>query len=373
MVSALLAYLHPQIARWSAILSFAFISEQFYYSWLPGIMFSWSPPYESIVFAAAIICMTALVYARDFSKEQISMLIIIIAGIIGFLGTNSIIQAFFFLELIIFPTFYLLLKEDKNAAFKYFGFMQTASILILAGLLSGGILGSMILTLGFAIKMGIFPFHSWVPDAHSQAPTPVSALLSSLIVALGAFGILIYSTTPEILVPIGIISAIYGAIGASAEHDLKRLLAYSTVSQMGFVAVALWAAPEAVIIFLIAHALAKSSLFFSVGEFIKNGVNTVSGGVYSKTLFVSVLIACLSLIGFPPLLGFMAEFSILTQLMTKSPVGVIFFLFAIFPSIFYIERLISMFFRKSPVKLESALPLIIALLLLPGVIPWMSS
>jgi|GEM_PF-2784393 len=373
VVCALLAYYYPHVARWMGILSFAFVGENFYYEWLPGVVFSWNPYHQSIVFMASIIAMTALVYAKELKKEQISMLLLTLAGTIGFLGSSSPIQSFFFLELIIFPIFFTILGEDRTAAFKYFGFMQTASILVLAGLVGGGTIGSILLTFGFAIKMGIFPFHSWVPDTHSQAPTPFSAILSSLVVGVGAYGILIYSSTPEILLPFGIISAIYGAAGATGEHDLKRLLAYSTISQMGFAAVALAKAPEAVIIFLIAHSLAKASLFFSVGELIKKGVNTIYGAIKSKTIFFATLVSGLSILGFPPLLGFAAEFSILIKLINSSPLAAIFFLFALFPTILYIERIISMFIRKGGSEAESALPLIIAILLLPGVIPWMSS
>jgi len=375
VTSAVLALYYPNLARWSAILSFLFVNEQLRFEWLPGTVFSWNPQHPSLAFTFALLVMTSLVYARDLKKSVIAMLILFSAGLVGFLGATNPFELFFFLELMLFPAFYIILQEDPSAAFKYFGFMQVSSVLVLAGLLGEGKVASILLTLGFAIKMGLFPFHSWLPDAHSQAPFQLSALLSGAVVACGAYGVFRYSSTPELLLPLGIISAIYGAVGANAEHDIKRLLAYSTVSQMGYAAIALLTSREFLVLFLIMHALAKASLFFTAGELIRNtGMRIIRDiRVDSKTLFLTTLISSLSLAGFPPLLGFTTELGILKSTWAYSKVAGLFFAFAIFPTILYCERLLSVFFKKSGRKLETALPLIIALLLLPGVIPWTSS
>ncbi|MBR9689393.1 MAG: hypothetical protein GOV01_00650 [Candidatus Altiarchaeota archaeon] len=375
IASAALAFSHPNLARWSGILSFLFINDRLHFEWLPGIEFTWDPAYHGLVFAFSLVIFTAISYARNMKKSQVSMLLLFSAGLLGFIGVRTPFEVFFFLELMIFPAFYLILTKDKTSAFKYFGFMQVSSVLVLAGLIGSGTIASILLTIGFAIKMGLFPFHSWLPDAHSHAPFQLSALLSGAVVACGAYGILQFSTTRLVLLPIGIISAIYGAVSANGEPMLKRLLAYSTVSQMGYAAIALAVVPEIVPLFLIMHALAKSSLFFSSGEIIKKtGFHAIRKiGISSKTTFISMLVSSMSLAGLPPLLGFTTELTILKASWLYSPLAGIFFAFAIFPTILYSEKLLSMFFKRPHSKFESALPLILALMLISGVIPWMSS
>lgn len=374
MASAALALTYPRLARWAALISFVFINEPLSFEWLPGVVFSWEPVHPPLVFAFILIIATSLVYAKGMRNSHVSMLLLFSAGLLGFLGATNAFEIFFFLELMVFPVFYMVLREDPPAAFKYFGFMQVSSVLVLAGLLGEGQIASLLLTAGFAIKMGIFPFHSWVPESHSQAPFQLSALLGASV-ACGAYGILIHSSSPQIILPLGILSAIYGAFGAGSVDNLEKLLAYSTISQMGYAAVALTTAPQIVVLFLIMHSLAKSSLTFSVAEIhSKAKVQKISDlGVSSKTLFIAVFLSALSIAGFPPLLGFITELGLIRSTIAYSPLVGILIAFAVFPTVLYCEKLLSVFFKHSKTRVEAALPLVLALLLVPGVIPWISS
>ena len=372
LVAAFVAYFRPQLGRVVGLLSFLLINKSAIITWLPGVSFSWIPSHPMLVFAFSLICATAILYSRELDKDRASMLLVFCAGLIGFLGATHAFEVFLFIELMLFPAFYIILKEDPSAAFKYFGFMQISSVLVLAGLVGEGLVSSMLLTIGFAIKMGLFPFHSWVPSAHAQSPFPLSALLSGALVACGAYGILMFSSTPLLVLPLGIISAVYGAFNAGAEEDIKRLLAFSTVSQMGYVGVALSAAPEVVVLFLIMHSIAKSTLFFSAGEIIKKlklrNIHDIR--VSSKSLALAVGISALCLVGFPPLLGFLVEFQVLFSSFVFSPIVGGLLAFSLIPSVLYVEKLLSIFLKEHGISLESALPLLLALLLIPGVISW---
>ncbi|MBR9679903.1 MAG: hypothetical protein GOU99_02545 [Candidatus Altiarchaeota archaeon] len=374
LLSSLMAFVLPELAVLTALVSFLFLYHSWSIEWLPGIIFGWAPAHPELLATFALVAAAAFVYARNLEKKRLAMVLLFCAGMLGFLGATSPFQLIFFLELMLFPIFYILLQEDSVAAFKYFGFMQVSTILVMAGLFGSGQLASALLTIGFAIKMGLFPFHSWLPDAHSQAPFSVSALLSGCVVAIGAYGILQYSSTPLLILPLGLISAIYGAFTANAETDIKRLLAYSTISQMGIAAVALSVAPSWVIAFLIMHSVAKSSLFLAAGEIAKKtGQRKLSAiSIRSWTLSIAMFIALLSMTGFPPMLGFFTEFNILLQAFRFSGYVGLLLAVSLFPTILYAEKLLSIFFKSPSKRLEPLTPLISVILLLMGGILWMS-
>src|SRR5690606_25814266 len=140
------------------------------------------------------------------------------------------------------------------------------------------LVGFIVLFIAFAIKVPIVPLHTWLPDAHVEAPTPISIILAGILLKIGGYGIIriCYSIFPDMaaltnwwLALIGIVSIIYGALNALAQKDLKRMIAYSSVSHMGFVLLgvaSLTAEGVSGAIFqMISHGFLSAALFFMVG------------------------------------------------------------------------------------------------------------
>jgi multicomponent Na+:H+ antiporter subunit D len=177
---------------------------------------------------------------------------------------------------------------------------------------------------GFATKAGLVPFHGWLADAHTAAPGPVSALFSGLMVNLGIVAIVrvvffIYGTGSApvlgLLLVVGLISALLGAVLALAQDDLKRLLAYDTVSQMGILAVGLSTGTATgvggAIYHLVNHALFKSLLFLCAGAIVhRTGLTRLSemGGLARRMPLVTTafVIGALSIAGIPPFNGYVS-------------------------------------------------------------------
>jgi len=181
-----------------------------------------------------------------------------------------------------------------------------------------------LLVAGFGTKAGLIPFHGWLPDAHTAAPGPVSALFSGLMVNLGivavgrlAFQVFPTSQTPilGILMVVGVVSALVGAIMALAQDELKRLLAYDTISQMGVLAIGLGTGAASGIAgstyHLVNHALFKSLLFLCAGAIThRTGVTKLSemGGLLGRWPWVAgaFVVGCASIAGIPPLGGYVS-------------------------------------------------------------------
>ncbi len=183
--------------------------------------------------------------------------------------------------------------------------------------------------IAFAIKVPLFPFHTWLPDAHVEAPTVGSVILAGVLLKMGTYGIVRFclplfpeaaaNATPWI-VPLAIIGIIYGALVAMVQPDLKKLVAYSSVSHLGFVVLGLFSQNEAGIqgsvIQMINHGLSTGALFLLVGMIYERRHSRMIvdfGGLAKKMpIFATIfLIVTLSSIGLPFLNGFVGEFMIL--------------------------------------------------------------
>jgi len=187
------------------------------------------------------------------------------------------------------------------------------------------------LVAGFGTKAGIAPFHPWLPDAHAEAPTPVSALLSGVMIKMALYALactvsIFYPGWPKIavfLVGLGIFTMVLGILMALTQDDLKRLLAYSSVSQIGYVVVGVglgtYLGCYGGLFHLLNHALEKSLLFLCVGAVIyATGARRIRdlGGLAERMPITGAcfVVGALAIAGFPPTNGFMSKLTIFLAL-----------------------------------------------------------
>lgn len=281
----------------------------------------------------------------------------VLAGITGVFLTMDLFLFYFFWEVMLIPMYFLIGiwgHENKTyAAFKFFIFTQASGLLMLLAILSlyfihGGNSGTFtfdyfqllntdlspevgrLLMLGFlaafVVKLPVFPFHTWLPDAHSQAPTAGSLILAGLLLKTGAYGLLrfVVPLFPQASIEIapwamlfGVIGILYGAILAFSQTDFKRLVAYTSVSHMGFVILGVFAfnelAWQGVVMQMITHGISTGALFILAGtvyERIHTRDIEKMGGFWPKTPFMATvaMVFAMASLGLPGLGNFVAEF-----------------------------------------------------------------
>ncbi|QCC58114.1 NuoM family protein [Natrinema thermotolerans] len=324
-----------------------------------------------LVVLTTILCTLAIVSSWtpiDERQSQFYGLILFIeAMLIGVFSALDFFLWFVFWEAVLIPM-YLLIgiwggPRRKYAAIKFFVYTNVASLVMFGSFvalvfglgdvtsfalpevatamleggpdglfgLSGTTLASVVfigLFLGFAVKVPIVPFHTWLPDAHVEAPTPASILLAGVLLKMGTYALLRFNFTmfPDQVetyaVPIAaiaVISVIYGAMLALAQTDLKRIVAYSSVSSMGYVILGLVAYTQfgvgGATFQMISHGLISGLMFMAVGV-IYNATHTrmvtdMSGLADRMPIAVGVLIAgAFGYMGLPLMSGFAAEYFI---------------------------------------------------------------
>ena len=191
--------------------------------------------------------------------------------------------------------------------------------------------------LAFAIKVPMFPFHTWLPDAHTEAPTAGSVMLAAIMLKLGAYGFIrfavpLYPSAAETFAPViivlSLIAIIYGAIVALVQPDLKRLVAYSSVSHMGFVTLGIFVFTEqgvqGAILQMINHGLITGALFLLVGViYERTHDRTIAkmGGLSARTPVYAAVFGffVFASAGLPGLSGFVGEFLVLLGTFEVNP------------------------------------------------------
>ena len=274
------------------------------------------------------------------------------AALTGAFLTGDLFNFFVFAELLVISGAALTaLSDDRfgvEAAYKYFYISLFASIFLLLGIgalyISYGTLsmadlsqriaiepGQPLLSIGivlliatFMVKSAVFPLHFWQPDFHTVSPTAVSAMLSSVVVKLGVYGFLRMTTLlfidqaawiRDVLLVLGTLGIIYGGFAAIGTANLKRMLAYSTIAQVGFILVAIgWGTPlalAAAVVFAFNHSLIKAGMLMLAGAVasrahIKSAAFDVviGSGKGAPALGILFFIGGLALVGIPPTNGF---------------------------------------------------------------------
>jgi len=283
-----------------------------------------------------------------------------VAGIIGVFLALDLFLFYFFWELMLVPMYFLIaLWGHENRAYasvKFFLFTQVGGLAMLLGILGiyfvhgrqtgiytfdySELLGTrmspntaMLLMLAFLaaflVKLPALPFHTWLPDAHTEAPTGGSAILAGLLLKTGAYGILRFAVplfpgaalqvAPWAML-VGVIGILYGAVLAFAQTDLKRLVAYTSVSHMGFVLLGIFAwselALQGVIIQILCHGITTGALFMLVGS-LQERIHTRDtrhmGGLWPVTprMGGAMLFFALASLGLPGMGNFVGEFLVL--------------------------------------------------------------
>jgi multicomponent Na+:H+ antiporter subunit D len=281
------------------------------------------------------------------------------AGLNGAFYTGDIFTLFVFQELMIMSSVVLVAISDNRlgveAAIKYLLISAMGSLFLLLGI--GAIYASfgtltladiarllesgqrpllaqpaaVMLMCAFLLKSAVFPFHFWQPDFHTAAPTPVHAVLSSVVVKIGVYGLirltalLFIAEAPlvrTLLLVLGIIGIFFGSLAALRTYDAKRMLAYSTFGQIGFILLGIgWGTPLALvgaIVYAVNHAFIKSSLLMITGALASRMPNKTArlsdiAGAGRKLPLMSALYLTggLALAGVPPLNGFISKLSII--------------------------------------------------------------
>jgi proton-translocating NADH-quinone oxidoreductase chain N len=259
-----------------------------------------------------------------------------------------------------------------------------------------------LLIVGFGVEAAIFPLNAWLPDAHSSAPSSVSALLSGIAIETGAYAVarIVYTIFDGhgimlVLAVLGVITLLLGEMSAFRQRDdIKRLLAYSSIGQMGLIMLAFGIASDAgvfaALFQLVSHTLAKGLLFLAVGYMIyRVGSKKLSAfaglGRRMPLTGTMIVIAVLSLVGVPPFAGFMSKFSIVKAALeqhsaTYTGLIVLVLLATVIEVAYFLKLLQIMFFaepdgdvavQESPLSALILITVLAALIIVIGVYPHM--
>jgi NADH-quinone oxidoreductase subunit M len=302
-------------------------------------------------------------YITRQERAFYALMLTLLTGLVGVFIALDLFVFYIFFEVMLIPMYFIIgIWGGTNrlyAAIKFFIYTMAGSLLMLVAILvmvwkvqsATGTLSfsyDVLLAnthamgraapwlfaafaLAFAIKVPIFPFHTWLPDAHVEAPTAGSVLLASVMLKIGTYGFIRFAVpffpqvalseeVSRLVVALAIIGVIYGALVAMVQPDIKKLVAYSSVSHLGFVMLGIWGGTlqsvQGALMIMISHGFSTGALFLLVGMLYERRHTRLieSYGGIAKVVPVFSLIltvVALSSIGLPGLNGFIGEFLVL--------------------------------------------------------------
>ncbi|MDE3269317.1 MAG: NADH-quinone oxidoreductase subunit M [Pseudomonadota bacterium] len=412
------------------------------YAWFPTYGISYFVGIDGI--SLLLVLLTAFLFPllvlslwrqlNDRLNIYLALLLFLQAGIIGSLVSLDLVLFYVFWEVMLIPMYFIIGmwggKKRLYATMKFFiytafgslwmllaaialyviHFQQTgefsANLLELYRLDIAGYWQHLLCAgfmLAFAIKVPLFPFHTWLPDAHTEAPTAGSVILAGVLLKLGIYGLLRFAIPlfPDavhdfapFLLGFGVIGIIYGALTAWAQRDAKRLVAYSSVSHLGFVVIGSFSllsstqglseiALTGAIYQMINHGISTGALFFLIGAIYERAhtrqIADYGGLAANMPIFaVMLIVATLGSIGLPATGGFVGEFYILLGAFAASPYVAIAATFGVLLGAIYMLSLCRRILfgeRKNPdlkdlsgIEVAYLLPLIL-LVVIMGVMP----
>src|SRR6266581_4022682 len=305
------------------------------------------------------------------TKAFLALMLLLETGMAGTFVSFDLVLFFIFWELVLVPMYFLIgiwgSANREYAAIKFFLYTLFGSVFMLLGFLAlyfksnphtfdiiqlqhiaatAPIVKSLQvlifagLFLGFAIKVPMWPFHTWLPDAHTEAPTVGSVLLAGILLKMGTYGFIrialpILPQAAKTWAPaigiLAVIAIVYASLACLAQKDLKRLIAFSSVGHMGFVMLGIATLTtigiQAAIFGMVAHGLITGMLFFEVGSiydrYHTRQISEIGGGMLQKIPLLSGIFAftAIASLGLPGLAGFWGEVTAL--LSSYSPAGIL--------------------------------------------------
>lgn len=304
-------------------------------------------------------------------------LLFILGGVVGVFLALDLFLFFLFWEMMLVPMYFLIAlwghsgspgQTRIRAATRFFIYTQASGLLMLVAILAlvfvhysntgelsfsyDVLRGTDVpeplafwLMLGFfiafAVKLPVVPFHGWLPDAHAQAPTAGSVDLAGILLKTAAYGMIRFALPlfPEqsaafapVAMTLGLVGIIYGAVLACGQQDIKRLIAYTSISHMGFVLIALYSGSElaiqGAIILMVAHAFSSAGLFILSGQLYER-IHTrdmrTMGGLWSRIPVLPGFTLCFvaASLGMPATANFVGEFMVLFGTFPSAPVVVV--------------------------------------------------
>jgi len=400
----------------SSILGFLLIGKIPADGYLSYHLGSWTPPFGIEIrldfvglFMMIIVCgvsLLALISSWRYISKEVSsarltayytLFTLLSGSMLGFVATGDIFNLFVFMEILAISSYALVAvtgnRQAVRAAFKYLLMGAPSSIMVLLAVaflysvtgtlnmadLSAKIQGSgyvevliasyVLFVIGFGVKAALFPLHMWLPDAHSIAPSPISAMLSGLVVEVAAFAVMritlsVFTTsamniiggTMDAVSVAAAAAVLYGGIMAILQKDLKMMIAYSTVSHIGYIFLGLTTlTAEGLtggIYHFLDHGLAKACIFLCAGSFIYvkgfRRIKSLKGAFRQMpwTCFAFSL-AAFSVIGLPPTAGFISKWYLIFGNIGagKTPYAVILLIGSILAAVYLLRVIYYMFFQ----------------------------